>query len=207
MIEYNVAQGSRDWHIMRAGMMTGSTLCRAVGSPKVQETFMAELISEKMTEPDTDGFVSKAMEHGNNMEPFAVKALSRAVDINFESFGMLLSEEIDGYGMSPEAVARDAEKIIIGGAETKCPNSKKHIEYLLADVVPKEYWHQCLSPFLTSDDIEWWYFVSYDPRNYEKPLFFKLIQREAVQNELDQMRVKLIDFMAMVDKEYYGLTF
>ena len=96
---------------------------------------------------------------------------------------------------------------INGGCEIKCPNSKTHVEYIIKDEIPKEYWHQTIAPFVASDLVEWWYFVSYDDRNYEKPLFIKKIMREEIEDEIIKIREDLLEFIQSVSVEHEKLTF
>jgi len=201
-----VIQGSVEWHNIRQGKVTGSRLSRAIGSKAVQKTFLAELVSERMTEPDIDGFTSKAMEWGNTWEPKAVEASAEIREIDFGVCGMMLSDEIENYAVSPDAVYyEDGE--IVGGLETKCPNSDTHVSYLLDGVVPKKYKEQVYSPFLASDKVQWWDFASFDPRNYSRPLFIVRVNRVDIQEELDDATIKLIKFLGEVKKAHQSLIF
>jgi hypothetical protein len=201
-----VIQGSVEWHNIRQGKVTGSRLARAIGSKAVQKTFLAELVSERMTEPDIDGFTSKAMEWGNTWEPKAVEASAEIREIDFEVCGMMLSDEIENYAVSPDAVYyEDGE--IVGGVETKCPNSDTHVGYLLDGVVPKKYKEQVYAPFLVSDKVQWWDFASFDPRNYSRPLFIVRVNRADIQKELEEAKPKLAKFLDEVKTAHQSLIF
>ena len=105
------------------------------------------------------------------------------------------------------AVSKNEKKVIVGGAELKCPDSKTHIEYILKDEVPKKYWHQTIAPFVASDDVKWWYFASYDDRCYERPLFIKTIDRPDVEVEVQDIRRRLNLFLQAAGKQHETLTF
>lgn len=204
MREVNFEQGSLEWHRMRAGMVTGTSLKQALS--KNWRTLMYELIAERMTEPEIDEFYSKSVERGKSMEPIALKKCIESKGIPYEPTGMLLSDEIEMFGISPDAIVRDGDTIC-GGLEIKCPSSKKHVEYLLKNKVPTEYFYQVLSPFVVSDDIQWWDFASYDDRNYERPLFHIRTEREDIKVEIAEARKKLFEFMSKVKAEHENLTF
>ena len=205
MHKVEVEQGSYEWHCLRQGLVTGTTLKSALGSPKVQETLMYKMIAERMTEPQIEEFNSAAVDRGVDMEPIARRAVSQATGCLFNETGMLFSDGIPGFGFSPDGICEDGGEII-GGVEIKCPGSKKHIEYIIQGVLPKEYADQVKAPFLLSDKIQWWYFASFDDRNYERPLFILKVTRDQF-SAMDADRVKLREFMARVDGEHAALCF
>ena len=202
----SVEQGSHDWHLLRQGIVTGTSLGAALGSPKVQATLMYELIAEMMTEPQINDLGSEAVKRGNEMEPIARRAVSDKTKIKFVETGMLFSDDIDGFGFSPDGIAINKKGVIEGGLEIKCPNSKKHIEYIVKDEIPSEYLAQVKAPFLLSDDICWWYFASFDDRNYERPLFLKLVKRSDFPT-IEEDREKLKDFINRTAMLHAELTF
>lgn len=202
----DLKQGSIEWHRMRQGKVTGTSLKSAIGTKKTQETLMYRLISERMTEPQIDDIRSNSVARGQEMEPIARKIVSKTTGIDFIEVGMLVSDEINNFAYSPDGVAKKENGNIYGGLEIKCPDSKKHIEYCLKDELPKEYEDQVKAPFLISNDIKWWFFASYDDRNYEKPLFLKPVYRSYFKS-LEEDRKKLSEFLELVDKKHEGMTF
>lgn len=198
-------QGSYEWHLLRQGKVTGTSLKSALGTPKVQETLMYKLISERMTEPKIDDINSEAVQHGKDYEHLAIRALSDFKGMKFDDVGMLIDDSLDHYGVSPDGCVF-VDGVLVGGCEVKCPNSKKHIEYLIKDEIPKEYMHQIKAPFLLCPTLKFWVFASYDDRNYEKPLFSKTFIREEY-SELNDDKLKLVNFLSMVEVKHLELTF
>ena len=84
---------------------------------------------------------------------------------------------------------------------------RKHIEYFINNVIPSEYYWQVLSPFVCSDDVEWWDFASYDDRNYECPLFITRIYRKDIQEHILQARIVLGEFLEKVRQDHENLVF
>lgn len=210
MRELTFEQGCREWHEARSGMVTGTTFARATGTIAVQRTLMYELLAGMMTEPKGESFLSEAVDRGNDMEPIALKAAIKSLGYDFETTGMMISDEIQKFGTSPDAVYREDGKII-GGLEIKCPDSKKHLEYVMKDAVPSSskdnYRAQILAMFLVNPDVQWWYFMSHDDRNYEIPEFYKKTTRAEVAEELVDLREKLIKFVADLTDTHLKLTF
>jgi hypothetical protein len=166
---------------------------------------MYKLIAERMTEAKIDDLNSEAVQHGKDYESMAIKALSKSTGFEFEEVGMLLDDTLEHYGISPDG-CYFKNSVLVGGCETKCPNSKKHVEYLILDELPKEYFPQVKAPFLLCPTLEFWTFASFDDRNYERPLFQKTFKREEY-TDLDSDRAKLESFLNRVHQQHMELTF
>ena len=203
-----VEQGSYEWHVLRQGKVTGTTLASALGSPKVRDTLMYKIISERMTEPKIDDINSPAIQRGRELEPLARKAVEAKTGLTFTEVGMMLNPDIEHFGVSPDGVyfESDEKKPPVGGVEIKCPDSKKHVEYLIKEEIPKEYLNQVKAPFLACDSIDWWVFASFDDRNYEEPLFIKMVTRKDFP-DLAKDRKDLIDYLNRVDETHMKITF
>lgn len=201
----DIEQGSYEWHCLRHGKVTGTRVGAALGSPKVQQTLLHELVAERMTEPQISENGSAAMERGKELEPLARKAVIDATGIPFTETGMLLSDALPDFGLSPDAVLIEGGEVV-GGLEIKCPTSKKHVEYLIAGGIPKEYGPQVRAPFILSDSVQWWYFASFDDRNYESPLYLYRLARRDIEG-IDKDRAALQEFLGRVEQAHTDLTF
>ena len=199
-------QKSIQWLNARHGNVTGTSLGSALGTPAVQKTLMYSLIADRMTEVQPSGLSTPAIDRGNELEPFAIKATSVEIGIDFEETGLLLDDKYPRFSISPDGIFEDEKGVILGGIETKCPNSKKHVEYLIKDEIPKEYLNQVKAPFIMSNDVTFWVFASFDDRNYERPLFVKTVTRDDF-DDIDECRVKLLNFLDVVNKAHMDLTF
>lgn len=218
MIEViEVEQGTIEWHNERFGHVTGTRFQSAIGAKmsrgkwvigdkKVQDTLMSELISERMSQNEVDDFKTKDMQRGNDLEPMAIAATSAFNDIEYQECGMLYNPEIQWCKFSPDGVHyRDGK--IVGGVETKCPSGKKHVQYMLADEIPQEYFWQVAAPFIISDQIEFWDFTSFDDRNYEREIFTIRATRNDFAEYIEPAREALKSFLSRVEETHAGLTF
>lgn len=219
MIELEIEQGSIEWHHERAGRVTGTRLQSALGAKfalrtskwslgdeKIQTTLMYGLIAERMTEVQIIELNTAAVERGREQEPFAIIAAAKHSGEDYQPCGMLISEEYQEFGFSPDAVTKE-NGIVIGGLETKCPSSKKHIEYLMLNEVPKEYFWQVMSPFICGDSVQWWDFASYDDRNYECPLFYIRVLRSDVEEYISVAKAVLSQYLLKVRGKHEDLVF
>jgi len=204
MKEITFEQGSLDWHKARSGIVTGTSLKQAVS--KNHYPLLFQLIAERMTEPEITELNTAAVERGKEMEPIALRKYQELSGLRFDTTGMIVSDKIANFGMSPDAVYRD-NGVIVGGVEIKCPSSKKHVEYLLKNKVPADYYYQVLAPFIVSQHIQWWDFVSFDDRNYERPLFHIRTTRNEVEQAISDTTEALIKFLGKVAQKHAELTF
>lgn len=203
MRKIDIPQGSYEWHQARWGNVTGTTLKSAIGSPAVQKTLMFELIAQRMTEPQITELETPAVIRGQELEAIARQKVIEKTGLNFIETGLLVSDDIPNFSISPDGIYEESG-VMKGGLEIKCPSSKKHVQYLMENDIPKEYWHQVAAPFVMSDDIDFWFFASYDDRNYERPLFVKKVTRQEFEFT-DRAKLKL--FLKQVDETYTHLTF
>lgn len=219
MRKLNVDQGSPEWFEARFGKVTGTRLQSAVGAKwdarkdcwkygdvKVQNTLMYELLAERMSANEIVDIKNAAMERGNELEPFAVAAASKYQDLEFTACGMLVSDELEHFAISPDAIL-EIDGSVVGGLETKCPSGKKHIEYVITDGIPREYFFQVIAAFVMSDDVKFWDFASYDDRNYERELFIIRVNREDVAEDVEQCRKHLVEFLVRTEEAHAGISF
>jgi len=219
MHKIEVEQGTLEWYEQRFGCVTGTRIQNAVGAKwdargkkwklgdkKIQDTLMFELLAERMSQNEICDFTSKAMDRGNELEPFAIKSASEVNDINYVTCGMLGCDWSEHFKFSPDAIF-EQNGIVTGGLETKCPSGKKHIEYILNDEVPREYFWQVLGPMILDDCVKWWDFCSYDDRNYERATFTIRTERSEHEDLINEAREHLKSFLDRVEETHIGMTF
>ena len=174
MKRVKVEQGTIEWFEARYAKIGGST---SKGLFVKSDTLMLDLLSQHLEdyEPE-DGFISDAMERGNDLEPEAIKQLRDYTGKDFKAAGWLQCEEVPLLGISPDAIT-DCDEY---SAETKCPGRKKHTETIVNDVIPSDHLHQCIHYFTVNPKLEKHYFASFRPENKLKPLFVKELTRDTV---------------------------
>jgi thiaminase len=69
---------------------------------------------------------------------------------------------------------------------------------LVDDVVPSEHLIQCLSYFLIFEYVDVLAFISYDPRNPEKSIFEKWIERD--DYPLNKIEDAILEFENLIDE-------
>lgn len=158
-----VLQGTPEWRALRLGKATGSRICDVVakgkaGAPSAsRKNYLAELVVERLTGVEIEGFKSAAMERGNEVEAEARDAYAWRTGNEVEQVGFVDHPTIPMAGASPDGLVAPG-----GCVEFKCPNTATHIDTLLkgmsADHIPQ------LQGNLWMSGRRWIDFISYDPR-------------------------------------------
>lgn len=158
-------QGTAEWAAARAGRVTASRIDAVLSRSRdrksegaTRRNYKAQVISEILTgRPQENGFTSKAMEDGLELEPLARSAYELAKGEFVDLVGFVLHPIIERAGASPDGMVGER-----GLVEFKCPFPATHIGYLLAGEVPAEYQLQMLWEMACAER-DWCDFVSYCP--------------------------------------------
>lgn len=158
----NMPQGSTEWALARAGVITASD-ADALVTPKWEvrkgqgvRTYLHEKLAGRIMgwEGDTGG--THAMDQGKVMETMARPWYSFQFGVDIKEVGFCLSDD-KRTGCSPDGIIGDD-----CGMEIKCPTVPKHLDYLLGNKVPDQYLAQIhFSMWVTN--FPRWVFVSYSP--------------------------------------------
>lgn len=158
----DIEQGSADWHKMRLGKITASrmkdVLSKGRGSAqsKTAETYMMELIAEKLTGEVKPFFENDAMRWGTETEPQARFMYELKSGNTVEEVAFI--ERSDFIGVSPDGLIGDD-----GVIEIKCPTTITQIKRALTDNYSKDYYDQIQMQLWVSGRL-WCDFLSFDPR-------------------------------------------
>lgn len=164
-------QGSSVWHQARLGCVTASRIAEVVARTKsgygaARQTYMRQLLAERLTGLVAEVYINAAMRWGTDMEPDAVAVYEEATGVVTELVGFLSHPAIAYAGASPDRLVGDE-----GLLEVKCPASATHIDTLLSGEVPERYVLQMQWQMACSGRA-WCDFVSFDPRMPEDYAFF-----------------------------------
>ncbi len=156
-------QGSEAWLKMRLGKVTASKMSdvlskgRGTAPSKMAETYMMELIAERLTGLSKPFFENDAMRWGAETEPQARSMYE--INNDFVSVEEVAFVERDEFiGISPDGLVGDD-----GLLEIKCPNTTTQIKRALSDDYAKDYYTQIQCQLWVTER-KWCDFVSFDPR-------------------------------------------
>lgn len=190
-------QGEAKWLFARTGHVTCSRFKDVMdklksGKPGAKrQTYLMELVVERLTGMPTDHFTSAAMQHGTDMEPLSRMAYEAATGVIVEESGFIHHPTIPLCGGSCDGLIGDD-----GIFESKSPwNSANHI-YTLLDGMPEEHIAQ-VQGLMAVTGRQWCDFQSFDNRLPE-PLcrFVQRIERDDAY--IAQLESEVITFNAEV---------
>lgn len=175
-------QKSIEWFKARVGLLTGSVASDMLAKIKTGEAaarrdLRTRLVVERLTgEAQEDGFVSKDMQRGADLESDAIAAYELATDRTVQPVGFCAHLKL-AAGCSPDGHVNDYEGLV----EVKCPKSATHLRYLRSSGVPSDYLPQIThNAWVTG--AQWVDFISYDDRF---PVSLRLVIRRVLRSELD----------------------
>jgi len=188
-----------EWMSARSGKITGTRLKDIISKRGGTKKAFWELIAERVALP-ADG--ENVMDRGIRLEEEAMehfeKETGKKVD---KSLVLCVSEENENIAYSPDGLIGKTESI-----EVKCLNSASHIEALITNEVPSEYYFQTLQPFIVNPKLNTLYFIFYDPRIPAKPFFFFTLKREDFKEDIKLYLQEQLDVLKKVESIVLTLT-
>lgn len=194
----NVIQGSPEWFAQRLGKVTASRLVDVLAKVRSGEAasragYRAELVAERLTGKQQEGFTNAAMKWGTECEPLARAAYEAEFGLLVEEVGMIQHPTIAMAGASPDGLVS-----IDGLIEIKCPETKSHIDTMLSGEAPAKYIPQ-MQWQMACTGRAWVDFVSFDPR---MPADMQMFVRRVLRDDslIREYEAEVIRFLAEVDE-------
>lgn len=201
-----------EWIDARLGRVTASRLSDVMakgrsGEPsRTRASYMAELICERLTGRQYEGFQSADMARGNELEADAKQAYAFIQGVDIQDGGFDLHPSVPDFGASPDSHVGSE-----GHAEFKCPKSSTHLDTFLSGKIDREYLLQ-MQGQMACTGRKWCDFVSYDPRfPLDMQLFIKRVPRDdelikVIENEVVAFLGELADKMASIGRVREGAS-
>ena len=163
-----------------------------------------QLVADALSMPADD---EDRMDRGHRLEHEAIEELERQIGkkINMD-IGICTRDDEERIANSPDGMRKERGKWVIA-VEVKCLKSALHIQAVVENKIPDEYWSQAMQYFVVNDDLEILYFVFYDPRFAHKPLHVIELKRENVQETVEHLLAYQIDALKQVDELVERLSF
>lgn len=197
-------QGGDAWFQARLGKLTASRISDAIARTKTgwgasRANVMADLIAERLTGVQIEGYTNAAMQRGIEVEPQARAAYAFFRDVTVEPVGFIPHPTITMAGASPDGLV-GADGLL----ELKCPNVATHIETLLTQAIPGKYLDQMAWQMACSGRA-WVDYASFDPRMpAELSLFVKRVHRD--DKRIAELEVLVREFLAELDAKVTALN-
>ena len=195
MREILCEQGSTEWLQARVGKLTASRMADAMavlkrgGEGADRRSYRIELITERITGRANEHYISRDMERGTELEPFARAEYEIAKEVLVDTPGFVLHPTLDYLGASPDGLVGSD-----GGIEIKCPRDTTHVRWIQEGIVPMEHRPQMYTNMLCCER-DWWDFCSFSP--YHKPFIVRLQRDETeikkIEEEAEQFNREVED--------------
>jgi putative phage-type endonuclease len=196
-------QGSAEWHKLRLGRITASKMKdvlskgRGTDPSKAAETYMMELLAERLTGEPKPFFENDAMRWGTETEPqarsmYELKSGNTVKEVSFIAEG-------EHLGVSPDGLIGDD-----GMLEIKCPTTITQIRRALTDNYSKDYYEQ-IQMQLWIAGRKWCDFLSFDPRlDVDAGYLLQRVERD--EEFINNMAEKSELLVAKMNELYIKLT-
>lgn len=135
-----IEQRTPEWLAARCGRITGSNASKIVHRLKNgdyssdRQSYMIQLLAERMTGSVSDNWVGKAAQRGVEMEPVAIAAYETETGSFVESGYWV---DVGFWGCTPDAFVEED-----GILSIKCPNTTTIVKqrFFETDIQPDYYW-------------------------------------------------------------------
>jgi len=196
MKKYDIEQKSDEWHHLRKGKITGTTLKAIMGTPKARQDALYETIAERLTVGiDNESDYENAMDRGNRLEPDAIAMFELETGKSVERTGFCEDDTNTFIANSPDGLIGKDEAI-----EVKCMGGKNHVKMWLTNTIPNEYEWQVIQYFIVNEELKKLYFVAYNPDIPIHQLHTIEVTREQVEEKIASGRESQEAFLQEVDK-------
>jgi putative phage-type endonuclease len=193
-----IEQGSPEWFAARCGKVTASRVEAVLakgqkGEPsRTRANYEAQLIAERLTGNVEEGFQSKEMQRGNEVEPEARSNYAFMFNAEIQRAGFVDHPRIPMAGASPDSFVGED-----GLLELKCPNTATHLDTLLGASIDGGYVKQMMWQ-LACTGRQWVDFCSYDNR---LPAHLQLHVRRVYRDEavIAEMEAAVVQFIGEID--------
>jgi len=194
----DVEQRSPEWLKMRCGAVTGSrvgdviTKLKKGGYSSSRQTYLMELVCERLSGLHADHYVSPAMEFGMENESCARAEYELQCEVDVKQIGLAMHDKINYFMASPDGLVGED-----GCIEIKVPNSMTHLNWLICGEVPPEHVPQ-MKAVMCCANRQWCDFVSFDPRMpKDLRLFVRRLYRDGPM--ILEMEQEVEKFLAEVE--------
>lgn len=201
-----IQQNSEEWLEARKGKITGSKLKDIVvkrGTGK--KIGFYQLIADRLAiSPDGED----ALERGHRLEDEAVGIFQEKTGLAVErEIGLCVSDLNENIAVSPDGLIKNKKGKYTEALEVKCLGSARHIEAVIENKIPDDYWLQVIQYFIVIEDLETLYVMFYDPRFTAIQAHIIEVKRDEVWQEAESMKEYQLNVIQEIDEIVERLAF
>lgn len=194
-------QRTPEWYAERLGVPSASQFHRIITptgqASKQVDSYINELVAEKVTQQQTYVHETEAMKRGTELEPTARENFEFIFDYHVSEIGFCKLDKLE-IGCSPDGVI-DLPDGKIAVLEIKCPTASTMVEYLRDGILPPKYRPQ-LQGQLWVTESDHAYFFAYHPDFV--PLLVKVERDEDFIQKLGSLAYDVVQKVEKLAEEY-----
>ena len=201
----HIEQGTDEWHQLRKGKITGTTLKSIMGTPRARQEALYELVSQRL-KLGLDDDEENAMQRGVRLESEAASAFEFETELETERTGFSQSEDNPFIANSPDRWIKDANGVdLTEGVEIKCPEGKNYVKIWLTNKIPDDYYWQMIQYFVVNEKLLKMHFVAFNPDIPAHPLHIIEMLRRDVEKDIETARSEQDKFLKEVEEILSGI--
>lgn len=147
-----------------------------------------------------------AMERGLRLEPVAREWFATEYNKVVEQAGLCVSDIDERISNSPDGLVKDGEKYT-EAVEIKCLCPARHLQVIIENEIPEEFWTQKIQYFVVNPDLQKLYFIFYNPEVTAKPYHIIEVTREELGDKPEEVLQFQISQLKQIDALLEQLAF
>lgn len=157
----NIEQNSPEWFEFRRGKVSGSKLKDLVNKRGTGHKLgFYQLLADRLEEL-TD--YQDPRERGHELEEEGLTAFEEAYQLEVnKNCGVWQSDINPDMIVSPDG-GIEIDGVYVAAVEMKCLGGARHLQAVLENKIPSEYWEQAIQYFVINENLETLYFTFYHP--------------------------------------------
>lgn len=163
-----------------------------------------ETIAERLSVVRDD---EDRMARGLRLEQEAREWFEQKYEKTVTQVGICQSDRHPAIINSPDGLIANKDGIYTEAIEIKCLNSASHIQAIVENAVPDEYWGQKNQYFVVNEQLEKLYFVFFDPSIASVPYFVVEVTRESLEDWPERLLEFQLAQLSQMDKIIEQLAF
>lgn len=201
----DIEQNTDEWLEFRKSKISGSKLKDLVikrGTAKKIGYY--QLLADRLEE-DTD--YEEPRERGHRLENEGLEAFEKLKDLEVNKDCGIWQSDIDpNIIVSPDGgIAIEGE--YVAAVEVKCLNGARHLQAVIENKIPSEYYEQCVQYFIVNEKLETLYFTFYHPNIPSRKLHVIEMHRSGMEDYIEELRQYEIDQLREIESLVEQLAF
>lgn len=184
-------QRSDAWYSARIGKLTASRFADILGGAEARKRYACEIMQEIVTGEPSRTESTPAMQHGIEMEPYAVAHYEQETGTVTHECSFFVHERHPFVGASPDRLIG-----FDGLLEVKCPYYTYNHVYAIHFGAYEKHKAQVQGQLWITER-EWCDLVSFDPRFTEQPLHIEHVVRD--DEYIEALERSLLNFWYCID--------